>query len=101
MASQIVGGLDGINRNLKPSDADDAPYEAPRTLLPKSLENALNKLDNSQLIREAFGDTYVDYYLGIKNAELDRYNSYTQENGNQDDENGISQWEQNEYFDFF
>ena len=101
MASQIVGGLDGINRNLKPSDADDAPYEAPRTLLPKSLENALNKLDNSQLIREAFGDTYVDYYLDIKNAELDRYNSYTQENGNQDDENGISQWEQNEYFDFF
>tara|TARA_B100000700_G_scaffold312591_1_gene396401 strand:- start:831 stop:2318 length:1488 start_codon:yes stop_codon:yes gene_type:complete len=101
MSSQIISGLDGIDRNLQPWDSDDSPYEAARPLLPKSLEKAVDNLDNSQLIRQAYGDTYVDYYIGLKKAELERFNSYITENGDQDAENGISQWEQNEYFDFF
>ncbi|MBK17882.1 MAG: glutamine synthetase [Rhodospirillaceae bacterium] len=101
MASQIVAGLDGIERELQPWDADDAPYEADRPMLPTSLEDALNFLDNSELFREAFGDIFVNYYLGLKHAELNRFKAYVEDNGDEDAENGISHWEQNEYFDFF
>ena len=101
IASQIIGGLDGIDRRLQPWDADDAPNESSRPLLPTSLEDALKILDNSELFRKAYGDIYVDYYLELKRAEIGRFNSYIEENGDKDAENGISQWEQNEYFDFF
>ncbi|MGB0575663.1 MAG: glutamine synthetase family protein [Alphaproteobacteria bacterium] len=101
IASQIAGGIDGIERNASPWGADDAPYEADRPMLPTSLKDGLDTLDGSALFREAFGDTFIDYYLGLKHAELNRFNAYVEDNGDQDAENGISHWEQNEYFDFF
>ncbi|NKB20715.1 MAG: glutamine synthetase [Alphaproteobacteria bacterium] len=101
IASQIVAGLDGIQRKAEPWDADDEPYESDRPKLPTSLDDALDALDNSKLFRVAIGDTFIDYYLGLKNAELNRFKAYVEDNSDQDAENGISHWEQNEYFDFF
>ncbi|MGY9018631.1 MAG: glutamine synthetase family protein [Alphaproteobacteria bacterium] len=101
IASQIAGGIDGIERNAQPWDADDAPYEADRPMLPTSLKDGLDALNSSTLFRQAFGDTFINYYLGLKHAELNRFNAYVGDNGDQDAENGISHWEQNEYFDFF
>ena len=101
IASQIAGGIDGIGRNAQPWDADDAPYEADRPMLPTSLKDGLDALNSSTLFRQAFGDTFINYYLGLKHAELNRFNAYVGDNGDQDAENGISHWEQNEYFDFF
>jgi glutamine synthetase len=101
IASQIAGGIDGIERNAQPWDADDAPYEADRPMLPTSLKDGLDALDGSTLFRDAFGNTFINYYLGLKHAELNRFNAYVGDNGDQDAENGISHWEQNEYFDFF
>ena len=101
IASQIAGGLDGIERQAQPWDADDTPYEAERPMLPTSLNDALDALSNSKVFRESFGDLYVDYYLSLKHAELNRFKAYVEDNGDQDAENGISHWEQNEYFDFF
>jgi glutamine synthetase len=70
-------------------------------MLPTSLNDALDALSNSTVFRESFGDLYVDYYLSLKHAELNRFKAYVEDNGDQDAENGISHWEQNEYFDFF
>jgi glutamine synthetase len=101
IASQIAAGLDGIENDSKPWPADDEPYEAERPLLPTTLPDALADLDSSALFREQFGDTYIDYYIALKNAEYDRYAVYVKDNGADDAENGSSHWEQNEYFDFF
>jgi glutamine synthetase len=101
MASQIVAGLDGMEKNAKPWPADDEPYEADRPLLPATLGDALDALDNSALFREQFGDIYIDYYIALKQAELARYTAYIADNNADDGGNGVSQWEQDEYFDFF
>lgn len=101
MASQIVAGLDGMDRKAKPRPADDEPYEADRPMLPTSLGDALDALDHSALFRAQLGDTYVDYYLALKRAELARYTAYIADNNPDDGGNGVSQWEQDEYFDFF
>ena len=101
VASQIVAGLDGIERNLEPWPADDAPYEADRPALPSSLATALDALDGSALFREQFGDRYIDYYLSLKRAELDRFVAATQADGSCERVNDVTAWEQNEYLDFF
>jgi glutamine synthetase len=99
IASQIVSGLDGIERNLKPGPRDDEPYAAERPMLPTSLGQALDALDASKLYRRQFGDVFVDYYLKLKRSELGRYGKWVEDNRASEAE--PTQWEQDEYFDFF
>ncbi|TAJ37315.1 MAG: glutamine synthetase [Reyranella sp.] len=89
MASQMVSGLDGIGRKLDPGPSADTPYEAKAPALPRSLGEALEALRGDQVLREGFGDFFVDYYLKLKQAEIDRFNA------------DVSDWEQREYFSLF
>ena len=49
--SQVVAGLAGIEAGLPPPPPDDAPYAADRPMLPKSLPEALDALDQEPLFR--------------------------------------------------
>jgi glutamine synthetase len=89
MASQVVSGLDGIRRQADPGPSADAPYEAEATPLPRSLGEALAALRDDRVFRAGFGDFFVDYYLKLKQAEIDRFNAE------------VSEWEQREYFSTF
>jgi len=99
IASQIVAGLDGIERKLQPGPRDDEPYSAERPLLPASLGQALDALEASALFRRQFGDVFVDYYLKLKRNELGRYRKWLDETRAAESE--PTEWEQNEYYDFF
>ena len=99
IASQIVSGLDGVERNLKPGRHDDEPYAADRPLLPTSLDQALDALGASGLYRRQFGHVFIDYYLRLKRNELGRYRKWVEDNRVSEAE--PTQWEQDEYFDFF
>ena len=101
IASQIVAGMDGMARKLALGPADDDPYDAPRPLLPKDLGAALDALSGSDLFRTQFGDLFLDYYLALKRAELDRYLQYCQDNEIDGTNQDVTGWEQNEYYDFF
>jgi glutamine synthetase len=89
MASQIVTGLDGVVRALDPGPSADTPYEMAAPLLPKTLEEALGALRADACLAEGFGETFIDYYLRIKEAELARYHAE------------VSEWEQREYFELY
>ena len=54
MASQIVCGLDGIERKLDPGPSADTPYETKAALLPKSLREALIALHDDPFFRQAW-----------------------------------------------
>ena len=71
--SQIVAGLAGIEAELKPPPADDEPYAAERPLLPKSLPEALDALDQEPLFRRELGDIFIDYFVKLKRTEVGRY----------------------------
>ena len=100
MAAQIAAGLDGIARGLKPFPPDDEPYQSDRDLLPTSLPDALDLLEGSDFYRDAFGDTYLTYFLRMKRAEIARYQAFLSETGT-DPNAGVTDWETNEYFDAF
>lgn len=89
MASQILAGLNGIDRSLDPGPSADVPYETKANLLPTSLREAVFALKDDPFFREALGGQFVDYYAFIKNAEIERFQSE------------ITEWEQREYFEMF
>ena len=89
MASQILSGLDGVDRKLEPGPSADAPYETKAALLPKTLREAVFALNDDPFFREKFGAEFVDYYVHIKNAEIERFQAE------------VSEWEQREYFEMF
>jgi glutamine synthetase len=89
MASQILSGLDGVDRKLDPGPSADTPYETKADLLPKSLREAVSALSDDPFFRQAFGAAFVDYYVHIKNAEIARF------------EAEVSDWEHREYFEMF
>ncbi len=89
MASQILSGLDGVDRQLDPGPCADTPYEADAPPLPKSLREAVSALREDDFFREALGTQFVEYYTFIKNAEIDRFQSE------------VTDWEHREYFDTF
>jgi glutamine synthetase len=89
MASQILAGLDGIDRKLDPGPSADTPYETKAELLPKSLREAVSALHDDAFFRQALGEQFVDYYVHIKNAEIERFQAE------------VSDWEHREYFEMF
>jgi glutamine synthetase len=98
--SQIVAGFAGVEGALDPGPPDDDPYNAARTMLPKSLPAALDALEQEALFRRELGGVFIDYYLTLKRTEAGRYERALAESGTaQGDE--PTEWEQNEYFDFF
>jgi len=89
MASQILSGLDGVDRALDPGPGADTPYETKASLLPKSLREAVFALQEDPFFRNVMGAELVDYYVFIKNAEIERFQAE------------VSEWEQREYFEMF
>jgi glutamine synthetase len=86
MASQIVAGLDGIDRALDPGLSADRPYESDAPALPRSLIEALAALRADGCFGENFGDFFIDYFCRLKEAEISRFLSE------------VTDWEHREYF---
>jgi glutamine synthetase len=98
--SQLVAGLDGIDNGLDPGPPDEDPYNAERPMLPASLPAALDALERDALFRTQLGDVFIDYFLKLKRNEAGRFAQWLKDAGAQQGDEP-TEWEQNEYFDFF
>jgi glutamine synthetase len=85
--SQLVSGMDGLQRGLEPGPASDSPYRDGAPRLPATLGEAVAALDASTVFRRALGDAVVDWYVHLKRTEFARYLAE------------VSDWEQREYLD--
>ena len=98
--SQVVAGLDGIESKLDPGPPEDDPYNADRPMLPASLPAALDALEREPLLRAQLGGVFIDYFLNLKRNEAGRFAQWLKDKGEQPGDEP-TEWEQNEYFDFF
>lgn len=89
VASQIISGLDGLNRRLDPGPAVTDPYAASAPALPQSLAEAVDALVADPVFADALGTEVVAWYARLKRDEFARYLAH------------VSDWEQREYFDLF
>jgi glutamine synthetase len=91
-----------MRRGLTPPPPVEAdPYAAAAPMLPTSLAEAVKALEGDAFYRSVFGDTFVDYLLMMKRAEIKRYEAALAEAGATDSPSEVSDWEMREYFEFF
>ena len=88
LASQILSGLDGMQRKLEPPPPTEEPY-GEGALLPRTIIDAIDAFSGSAFYRKVWGDAFVDYLAQLKKAELSRFFAE------------VTDWEQREYFEIF
>jgi len=87
MTSQILSGMDGVKRKLKPPTLAEAAYETDAEPLPRSLLDALFAFKEDTFFREKLGDQFVDYLVHLKQAEITKFLTT------------VTDWEHREYFE--
>ena len=88
IASQVVAGLDGLKMKIDPGPPVSDPYtQIEMPALPRSLMESITALQESKLFLDSFGETFVNYYLGLKQQEIHRFLS------------SVTNWEHQEYFE--
>jgi len=90
VTSQLLSGLDGLEVADEPPPPTESPYEpAAGALLPRTLGEAIDVFETSAFYRRSLGDEFVDYLVGLKRSEWNRFLG------------AVTDWEQAEYFELF
>jgi glutamine synthetase len=87
MAAQIAAAIDGMDHATDPGPPSNSPYQTDAPPLPRSLMEAIEALRHSACYRRAFGSFFVDYFIQLKEAEINRFLA------------DVTEWEQSEYFE--
>ncbi|MGI9273517.1 MAG: glutamine synthetase family protein [Endozoicomonas sp.] len=71
MATLLAGIHHGLTQKITPPPliAGDAIKQAPRSL-PENLREALSALDQSEILKEYFGEDFISVYMAIRQEEL-------------------------------
>jgi glutamine synthetase len=97
-AAILAAGLDGIANHMDPGPANHANlYELPEAdlkarnigLLPTTLAEALDALEQDPVVQSALGPEYAAHYIEVKREEWRRYNQT------------VSEWELAQYLPVF
>ncbi|UZQ51372.1 glutamine synthetase family protein [Clostridium kluyveri] len=89
IAASLAGGLYGLENelNLCESTSTDA-YLTTEKLLPKNLEQALDKLEKSKIAKKYFNEEFIKLFLAIGRNEINLY------------EQSVTDWEFNRYLEY-
>jgi glutamine synthetase len=88
-AAMLAGGLYGIEHKIEPPVEFRGNGYLPKGVdrIPRSLYEAIDILEASELAREVFGDLVVDHYLNFARVEQDTYDSI------------VTDWERERYLE--
>ena len=79
-AGVIASGLYGMENKVDPGQPlncnmyTDYKNYPDLNKLPNDLEDALDKLEENKIIKEAFGEEVINSYLKLKKQEIDEFN---------------------------
>jgi glutamine synthetase len=88
IASQVVAGLDGIDRGLEPPHATYAPYAEGVERLPSRLPEALDELAADAVLMRGLGAPVLELFDRVKRQEIERHAQAEDAHA----------WERREYF---
>jgi len=88
-AATLAAGLDGLQNGIEPPEmfAGDVYQAADLPRVPESLREATDELDQSAMLRQAFGDVVVDHYVHFFRTEQRKYDE------------AVTGWERARYFE--
>ncbi|MDP2243816.1 glutamine synthetase family protein [Pseudomonas sp.] len=74
LAASLAAGLHGLEQQLQPSAPIQGEFEVPDKLtLPCTMHAAIERLRNSRLAVELFGEEFIEGYIASKTLELSSY----------------------------
>ena len=88
MAAQVLAGLDGLQRQLQPGPASEAPYSPGAPALPTTLAQALDALAADTVLQQGLGAEMARVFDTIKRQEIARHAEAAD----------AAEWERREYF---
>ena len=88
-AAALAAGLDGVARRIEPPDIFDGDIYAARHLppVPTTLEAAVERFENSDFARSAFGLEAVEHYSHFFRKEIESFRG------------AVTDWERKRYFE--
>ncbi len=88
-AACLAGGLAGIERRLQPPPPSQGNVYAAEGLapLPRTLDQAIELLDRSELARDYLGDAFVDHFVAMRRWEIEEHRR------------AVTEWERRRYFE--
>ena len=101
IASQLITGLDGLDNKREPGPPDTDPYTTTAHHAAEDIPDSPRIVRERAAFTKEFGKIFVDYYVKIKRTELQRYENYAKDHNIDPASEATTEWEQNEYFDFF
>ncbi len=90
VAACLASGLYGIEKNLKletKAVTGSGYQDQESTRLPKNLQEATQKLSDSKIAREIFGEVFVDHFVRTRNWEWRQF------------QDAVTNWELQRYFE--
>ncbi len=88
MAASLAAGLWGIENEVEPPPmCAGNGYEASAEPLPRSLKDAVERLERSERARELLGEVFVDHYVRTRQWEVRQY------------ERAVTNWELERYME--
>ncbi len=100
MAAQLMCGLDGIKNDLDPGPMSVDPHRADGPALPRTLAEAVAATTASDLVAQQFGRELHALMTALKANECARHGKAAKD-PEHSYVNGVSDWEQREYFRVF
>ena len=100
-AGVMAAGLDGINNKIDPGEPlfcnmyKDHKNYPNLERLPNELEESLENLENSKILREAFGEKVISSYVKLKKQEIESFDNEERF----DKRSPITNWERNNSLD--
>ena len=98
-AGVIAAGLHGLNNKVDPGKPLSRYVQRKTKInfikLPNQIEDALDFLQNSKELKEAFGEDVITSYIKLKNMEIKDFNK----NEKFDKKNSVTHWEKNSTLD--
>ena len=73
IAAQVWAGLHGLQQALQEPPESGAPYDTAHTLLPASLDEALQALAQDAVLQQGLGTPMCQVYQAVKQQELARH----------------------------
>lgn len=88
-AACLASGLAGIERGLQPPAPSQGNVYAAEGLapLPRTLDEAIELLDRSELARDYLGDAFVDHFVAMRRWEIEKHRR------------AVTEWERRRYFE--
>jgi len=89
LAASLAAGLYGVRKNLQLKDAPvvGSAYKSEVPRLPRNLDCATQKMSESKLARELFGEKFVDHFIKTREWEWRQF------------QDSVTNWELQRYFE--